>query len=652
MSEECSYRLYGDPLRLEQVLINLVGNAIKFTEAGEVEVQVRTVRESSNQVMMEFSVRDTGVGMSDGATEEIFRPFIQADTSITRRFGGTGLGLSISRKLVEMMGGTIWVRSQIGSGSVFYFTSEMQRRLDAEFGDMVPPEDMEHLSVLVIDDNDAARNALTRIMKSFNFLVAASKTPQDALCAIKQSIVENSPYQLVLVDHFLCGIDGVEMIKQFREMIAPSSFPKIILLVNSDPDDELYAIGHVAGVGAYLTKPVGCSLLFDTIMDVFGKEMTKSFSDKLERVNTKDVVERIGGARVLLAEDNAINQQVAVEILENIGLSVDVAKNGVEAVVKVTKADYDIVLMDIHMPQMDGYQASRQIRKDPRFCKLPIVAMTANAMTGDREKCLSAGMNDHVAKPINKADLYAKLMKWIFPRAGIGLGCYPLLERTHPTIQKVTIPATLAGIEVHLALERLDGNTALYHSLLSAFHRDYATANDRMRTLLAGKRKDDIENAAILAHTIKGLAGNISAIRLFDAAAVLEQATPYTSDEKERAFLQFESALQEVITAIEGLKQQEQEVIQPSSMVGVADYDPARITTLITELSALLHQRAYKAKEVFRALKMLLANAPLEIHHEVQRLEESIEKIDFPDAQRILGVLANRLALELPGPNT
>ncbi len=662
MSQECGYRLYGDPLRLEQVLMNLLGNAIKFTEKGEVEVQVRTTHESLQQMTLEFSVRDTGFGMTEEALKEIFTPFMQADTSITRRFGGTGLGLAISNKLVGLMGGRMWVRSQPGQGSTFFFTVDMQRRVDTEVHDLIPPEEMARLKVLVVEDNDAARNALERILRVFQCVVTAVSTEHQAIHAIKSGVTEGVPYQLLFMDHFLCGTNGIETIRRIREVLPVVLAPKVVLLVNSDPDEELYTIGDSVGVNGYLTKPVGCSLLFDTMMDIFGKEVTHSIGDhRMERINPTEIAERIGGARVLLAEDNVINQQVAVEILEKIGLSVDIANNGIEAAIQVTQERYDVVLMDIHMPQMDGYQATRQIRKDPKSQRLPILAMTANAMVGDREKCLRTGMNDHIAKPITRSDLYAKLIKWILPREGLGLAFCSSGDQRPSTETLRILPTKLTGIHIEIALDRLNGNSDLYHSLLSAFHRDFATSGEQMRTLLLGKRKNDIENATILSHTIKGLAGNMAATRLFDAAAALEQCLLSSPAERLTAFVPFEHALNEVIASVGSMNHVQQAEAQTHATVSAAESKPSQdeqpfdlkeVSTQMIELSALLTQKAYKARAVFENLKPSLLRAPIDVHNELQHLEECIQRIEFKHAHAILSIMANKLFIDLQGTKT
>ncbi|CAK0768162.1 two-component system, sensor histidine kinase and response regulator [Gammaproteobacteria bacterium] len=652
-AEECRYELFGDSLRLEQVLMNLISNALKFTEEGEIEVQVRTIQESANQVTLKFSVRDTGIGMTDEYKNKLFQPFTQADTSVTRKFGGTGLGLSISKRLVELMGGRIWIDSQCRRGSMFYFTVVFQRKLDTVIDDMMPPEDMERIKILVVDDNDAARNSIRTLLGMFNFLATGVGSGPEAVNAIKQSIIEGNPYRLILMDWFMPTMDGIQTLRQIKETILPELFPKTILLINSEQDTKLHTLGDVVGVNAYLTKPVNCSLLFDTIMNIFGKNIAKSFVNKNSTIiDTKKIMERIGGANVLLVEDNAINQQVAREILEDIGVVVEVANNGLEAITKVMESMYDIVLMDIQMPEMDGYQASRQIRNDPKFNKLPIIAMTANAMTGDREKCLHFGMNEHISKPINKSRLYTVLMEWIVPRKGLGLLSLPMRNKNLEN-NELQLPESIPGIDVNIALERLNGNRRLYYSLLLDFHRDYAQAGQQMRSFLTGMRKDDSKSAAALAHTIKGLAGNISAIRLFDAASNLEHAIKYSPEKHLNMLEIFESALSEVVEAIETIKQckdeaapiiSDQELI---SSVKASSLDMKNITFLMVELFQQLKQKVYKSQKSFEKLKPYLTHAPEEAHQEVKRLEELIERIDFKGAQHSLRSLAKIFAIDL-----
>lgn len=646
ISEECRYELRGDAFRLEQVLMNLIGNAIKFTSEGEIEVRVRTTQDSIYEVTLEFSVRDTGIGMTGAHISKLFLPFTQADSSVTRKFGGTGLGLSISKKLVKMMGGEIWINSSPDHGSTFYFTTIFQRKPDSGTGDMISPEDMACLKVLVVDDNESARSALQNMLIAFDFSAMGIGSGQEAIHVIKQGIVEGNPYQLLLIDWLMPGMDGIQTLQQLKEDIAPERLPKTLLLIPYDREEELRLLGETLEVNAYLPKPINCSILFDTIMTTFGRDVPKASRGGRDFVDTEKVVRRIGGARVLLVEDNTINQQVAREILEDVGLVVDIADDGLEATLRVTEAIYDVVLMDIQMPNMDGYQASRQIRGDPLFAKLPIIAMTAHAMSGDREKCLQAGINDYISKPVNKSQLYEKLVEWILPRDGLGLVFLPKRNKDSEENRHL-IPETLPGIDVYMALERLNGNGRLYLSLLLEFLRDYAQSGQQIRSFLMSNSEEDTALAKKLIHTVKGTAGNISAIRLFDAALMMEKKLELSLEEQLGALEIFENALNEVVAGIVTIKQEE--TIAPELPVG-ANPPPlamGEIIPLMRELSQRLKRKTYSTQESFDALKPLLRYAPAGVGEELKRLEEQIDQINFKDALGSLAIIANIFGIDL-----
>ncbi|CAK0765992.1 two-component system, sensor histidine kinase and response regulator [Gammaproteobacteria bacterium] len=651
ISEECRYELCGDSLRLEQVLMNLISNALKFTEEGEIEVRVKTIQKSVHQIALEFSVRDTGIGMAEEFADKLFLPFTQADTSVTRKFGGTGLGLSISKKLVEIMGGNIWMNSEVGHGSAFYFTVTFQRKSGTEIEDMITPEDMEHLKILVVDDNDAVRNAAQEMLETFNFSVSTVGSGAEAIQVVQQGIAKGSPYQLVLMDWLMPGLDGLQTLQQFKDTISPELFPKTLLLIPYDREEKLRSVGDTVGVNAYIPKPLNCSILFDTIMEVFGRKVDKVFrrGRKKDIVNTRKIMERIGGARVLLVEDNTINQQVAREILEEVGLIVEIANNGLEAIIRVAESAYDIVLMDIQMPEMDGYQASRHIRGDAKFEKLPIVAMTAHAMTGDREKCLRAGMNDHISKPIDRIHLYGALMEWIPLREGLGLTT-PLKHHENVNGDNPIIPWTLPGIDMNAAMTRFNGNLHLYRTLLLEFYRNYAGSHQQMQLFLTGRRKDDVISAAHLAHTIKGVAGNISAKRLYDATLALEQGIKHSREAAFMALDVYEKALNELLAAIATINQREDAWMLEEETFANADISPMdmeKITPLMRELYQRIQRKAYKVKESFGNLRPHLTHAPTQMREELKHLEDLIMKFDFKNAQHSLAMIAKTLNVNL-----
>ena len=636
VAEECRYELVGDSLRLEQILLNLISNAIKFTDEGEIEVQVKTIQEMTHQVTLEFSVRDTGIGLSKDQQTRLFEAFSQADNSTTRKCGGTGLGLSISRKLVEMMGGQIWVESSIEGGSVFYFTGIFECKLGSE--DMIPPDDMEQLNVLVVDDNQAARQALQKMLGVFNFDATAVSSGQEALQAIEYASKEGKPFQLAVVDWLMPGMNGSATIKKIMEDRIDTNAPKSLLMVPFGQEEPIKSQAFY--VDAFLTKPVNCSILFDTIMDVFGKEVTKAFRGAKTNIDLSKITGLIGAARALLVEDNPINQQVATEILEGVGISVEVAENGEIGVNKAKNAEFDVILMDIQMPVMDGYVATQLIRQDSRLKDIPIIAMTAHAMTGDREKSLDAGLNDHVTKPIDRKNLYLALVKWIQPRVGLGLSATPgIHEKTkgdnHNPVNR------LPGINVDEALERIGGNRNLYRSLLLEFHRDYAHAAQKMISSLAGRRKDDLDTAKHLVHSIKGMAGNISAKKLHSAAVALEKEIKQPSEERQGLLDVFERALEQVVESIQIIKQQEEVIGEEHASKGEnkRQMDRGVIAPILKELSVMIVGYDFKALVWVEKIKPLLIG----VDEEFKSLNEHIENLDFEGAKHSMVALNNAL---------
>ncbi|HED18234.1 MAG TPA: response regulator, partial [Gammaproteobacteria bacterium] len=389
------FALVGDPLRLGQVLINLMNNAVKFTDGGDITLSIRVLESDDSGILLRFAVSDTGIGMDEEQQSRLFRSFSQADTSTTRKFGGTGLGLTISKRLVEMMGGEIGVESEAGKGSTFWFTSRLGRtdpsrlktaaNINAEVG---------KLKVLVVDDNPTARVILRRYLETFDFSVEETGTGTEAIRMLESA---DPPFDLVLSDWKMPEMDGIEVARQIGSNDKIGKTPAVLMVTAFDREALLRNKGD-APIKGVLVKPVSPSTLLDGILEAFGKGAARRHHGGAAQLPAHVV-----GARILLVEDNEINQQVAQEILEGAGAHITIANNGKEGVdTLLAQPDYfDVVLMDIQMPVMDGHQATREIREDPRFKKLPVLAMTANAMVSDQEEARASGMDDHIAKPID-----------------------------------------------------------------------------------------------------------------------------------------------------------------------------------------------------------------------------------------------------------
>ncbi len=512
---EIPLNLVGDPLRLGQVLLNLAGNAVKFTEHGEIVVAAKLLEKGEHDALIRFSVHDSGIGLSAEQRDKLFQSFTQADTSTTRRFGGTGLGLAISKRLANLMGGDIGVDSEPGRGSTFWFTIRTGLHGREKAPGWMLAEDFKGMRVLVVDDNRTSLEILSEALQSMGCVPETASSGEEAY----RKIVEASsvtPYELVLMDWKMPGWDGIETVRRIRN---DSTLPKLpsIIMVTAYGREEIMRQAEEAGVEVFLIKPVNQSVLFDAIMRAFGREVDIG---RLKDRGTTMVagLDKIRGARILLVEDNEINQQVASETLESAGFKVTVAENGREALRRVREQRFDLILMDIQMPEMDGFEATARLRAQPEFKSLPILAMTAHAMAGDKQKSLDMGMNDHVTKPIEPKELFAALVRWIDPAL---VEPEPLEEtaRKQTRADETDLPETLEGIDIPGGLARVAGNRKLYRSLLVKLHESNHDALARLRDLL---ESGALHDARILVHTVKGVAGNIGATRLHDAAAAVE----------------------------------------------------------------------------------------------------------------------------------
>ena len=518
-------RLIGDPLRLSQVLINLAGNAVKFTEKGEVMVSVTRARETSEDVILRFAVKDTGIGMSPKEIDKLFRPFTQADTSITRRFGGTGLGLTISKRLVEMMGGRIWVESAPGVGSKFIFIARFQKAKEQLGHSLLALDDLRGLRVLVVGHSEDGLQILKSYLDSFALDVAIAGNTEDALDLVRKGNEERKPYGLVIIDSKIPQMDGMEVARKLREITFLSFRPKVLMITSRDQDELLLQMDNQL-VDGILAKPFQQSKLLDAVTKVSGRGVLSSGKFKIisEQLNP-ELISLIRGAHLLLVEDNEINRQVAQEILEGFGLDVTTAQNGEEAIALLKDEQFDGVLMDMQMPVMDGVTATREIRKDPHFSKLPIIALTANVMASEQNEFLDAGITDHIGKPIDPDRLAATLAKWVRPSRTTPSQTTPSrTTESTPVGQAVQIPAPeplpdLPGVNVAASVRRIGGNVALYFSLLDKFR-------DHQRNFVTSFRKafaaNDYETAERLAHTLRGIAGTLGAETLQDFAGLLE----------------------------------------------------------------------------------------------------------------------------------
>jgi len=551
--------LVGDPLRLGQILINLSNNSVKFTDTGEIVVSTELIKKDDAKVTLKFSVRDTGIGMTAEQAAKLFQPFAQADSSTTRKYGGTGLGLTISKRLAEMMGGEIWVESESGQGSTFSFTANFGLGKDKAKKRFRPSQDLRGMKVLVVDDNATSRDIFKEMLESFSFEVSVAASGAEGIAEL-ESAGKDKPFELVIMDWKMPRMDGIEASQQIKDHENLNKIPKIIM-VTAYSREEVMQQAEQVGLEGILLKPVNPSVLFDSIMEAFGEALPESSRVVQRHEQEAEALKHIQGARVLLEEDNEINQQVAREILEGAGLNIALANDGQEAVNALKENNYDAVLMDVQMPVMDGYTATRAIRKDERFKELPIIAMTAHAMAGDEDKSLEAGMNGHVAKPIDPDQLFSTLQKWIKPseKRAQAQQLEASIEQSEPdkAIQaKDELPESLSGFDLPVGLERLRGNKRLYRKLLLDFGVSYKGVAGEIHKALDSK---DLEQAHSLIHNLKGLAGNLAAIDLQAASVNLEKLvkgaekkTP-PAEKLKLKFSKLENALNQALDSVQSL---------------------------------------------------------------------------------------------------
>ena len=636
-TQDVPLALVGDPLRLGQVLINLCNNAVKFTEEGEIVISTKLVEKQDEWVMLQFSVRDTGVGLTEEQKGKLFKAFSQADMSTTRKYGGTGLGLTISKRLVNMMGGEIWVESEPGKGSEFIFKAKFGLASKFSRRHLEPSVDLRGMRVLVVDDNASSREILQSLLETMSFEVTVAASAEEGIAELEKE-ARSRPYRLILMDWKMPGMDGIKASEEIKRHPSLPQKPKIIIATAYGREEVMQKCEKV-GVDGFLLKPVGQSVLFDAIMVAFGKESSEG--EAVARVSGGDEEElrKIRGARVLLAEDNEINQQVAKEILEQAGLVVSIANNGKEAVEMVREGSFAAVLMDIQMPVMGGFEATQEIRMEEGFKDLPIIAMTAHAMAGDREKSIEGGMNDHVTKPIDPDQLISALAKWIKPgKRELSEGvCESLIGKKK--VEDV-LPSELPGISIASGLGRVGGNKQLYAKLLCKFKDSQEKAVEQIKAAL---QSGDVDTATRLAHTVKGVSGNLGGESLYRAAAELEKAIKEGKDSLDHLMTEFGSQLKVVMDGIKVFEASMAAQQGPEKPAAEVHVDKEVVKTLLQEIAQLLESDLTEAMNRLEALNHHLANSS--VYEEFKRLEKQVESFDTDSALKSVETIAEKLEI-------
>ncbi|MBF0397505.1 MAG: response regulator [Desulfobacterales bacterium] len=603
--------LTGDSLRIQQIINNLIGNAIKFTgKWGVVILGVVETERQNDMVVIKFSVKDTGIGIPPDYLSKLFEPFSQADLSTTRKYGGTGLGLCISKQLVEMMGGKISVESELNKGTTFYFTIPFKiQKIDKE-EKITVPKDIYGINILVVDDCIESLIIIDKLLKSLGFKTKLASSSKEAFKYLNEN--KEDYFDLIIIDWLMPDLDGIETSKIIRQKIK-YNIP-IIMLTAFGKDSERNKAQEV-GINGFLTKPINASSLFNAIMDIFGK---KAIDQTQKELITKSSIykNKLGGASVLVAEDNPTNQQIALAVLQKIGISVEIANNGQEALDIIKKKNFDAILMDVQMPEMDGFEATGQIRifesKETNY-RTPIIAMTANALKGDEEKCLAAGMDGYITKPINQETLYHILSKFIKIKTKV--------KNIENTRNDENLPTKLPGINVQYALESLDMDAETFKQILLGFAR---TNNDTVKKLIEAFDNNDVNTLNYISHSLKGSGGNIGAKTLQLAAQDVEllvKASMLPSRDKLDKII---DALNEVLTSINTLSLN-------------ANKDKISIKKDLISLQSVLPDLT-KALETFDPESV---SKYLEIIKEYYidifyKIEKQIETYDYPEALAIL----------------
>ncbi len=619
--------LIGDPMRLGQVLINLGNNAVKFTEQGEVIIDVKVIEQTNTQVTLHFSVRDTGIGMNPKQQAKLFHSFSQADSSTTRKFGGSGLGLAICKQLTRMMNGDIWLDSSEGEGSIFHFTTQLGIQQNQDIQTHLMPNNFAGMRVLVVDDNESARQILASMLSAFGLSVEQVDSGEGAL-ALLRAADNSTPYKLVLLDRKMPKMDGLETSHAIKHDNQLNGIPAIIM-ITAHGQESIPSTTDQTVIKALLSKPFTAPNLYHAIMRAFGQHL----ADEQVGFNSNDISEHISklrGARVLLVDDNEINQELALELLTSNGIRVETANNGQQAMDMLEEKRFDGVLMDCQMPVMDGFTATRNLRKQQHCKGLPILALTANAMASDREEVLNAGMNDHIAKPININDMFHTMAKWITPS-------HPVTETTladkNNFMSKLKSPE-LAGIDVATGLAICQGNSKLYHKLLLKFYNKQA---DVIEQFQQARLEKDQKTALRIVHTLKSVSGNIGAKGLFKAAEALEQACkPEIATAEVNRLLQVMA--KQLSTVLLGLKELDQNsLLDACQSTGIA---PQQFKSLASQLRLLLEEDDTEAIKLFEALARIpeMKSYP----DLIDQLSNAINGYDYERAIELLDALVNQ----------
>lgn len=621
--------LVGDELRLNQVLLNLVSNAVKFSEKGIVTVAVDTAEQQGDEILLRVAVRDQGIGMAPEQQALLFNSFTQADSSMTRRFGGTGLGLVISKQIVEQMGGTIGVESIQGKGSTFTFTVKMMKgEMQAE-PVRVPTAEIAGLRVLAADDNPASREILHDVFSGWGMMIDLVASGEEVLGALESACSAGQAYDLVLLDWKMPGMDGLQTVQAMHRSEKLSPLP-YVMMVTAYGNDEFRSESERSGIAAFLSKPIVPDVLFDTVTELLANKHEPDAPHAEIGQTIPMVAEHLRGLKLLLAEDSMINREIAVELLQDAGLKVDVAENGQIAcdLAIVDPLPYDGVLMDIQMPEMDGIEATRMIRQKWSSEQLPIIAMTAHAYEEERQKCFAAGMDDHIAKPVDPFLLVRTLDRWLKPRNRSETT--PVSDTAAPVIKPQSdLPEALPPFDLAKALLRMNGKTALLRKLIIDFGQRFARSTDELHELISRGALDDARRNA---HTLKGVAGSLELAELYAHAAKTEAALSQGDVVAANALIaELEQLLKPAVKAAQSLVSATEDV---NKAAPAEQSDPVSLQAEISAFRGLLERRSLKARSSFEQFANAVGMTPAEM--QVHPIKVALDNLDYNRALTVL----------------
>jgi len=606
-------QLIGDPVRLQQLLVNLTTNALKFTERGQVLVEIAAIDRQDAVVVLRFDVRDSGIGIAPADLARLFQPFTQVDESNTRAHGGVGLGLAICKRLVELMGGQIGAESEPGRGSRFWFRVRFGQAASAAPTARTPSG----LKVLVVDDNAVTREVFGSMLEALRFDVILADSGERALELVTAA---EPAFDLLVLDWRLPGIDGIEAVRELRrrgQVLPPT------VMVTAFGGEELMRAAHAAGVSVFLHKPVSPSTLFDAAMRAIDRTSRSAAAAPASALPNS--IRFAASTRVLVVEDNEINRLVASELLGGLGLQAFCAASGVEALQLAQQQLFDLILMDIQMPGLDGIETTHRLRQMSGRVRTPVVALTAHAMLGDRQRFLDAGMDDYLAKPIEESELVRVLARWL-PLAAV--------DSTPAPHASVDLP-TLPGIDVAAALARVNGKRVLLWRLIGDFRQRQRDAGERIESALA---TGEFAAARELAHTVKGAAATLGMQRVAAAAGSVEQSVLHGQNDA-AAVAELKAALAE-IDAIELPEPADSDSAASATAAATGTIRPA---DTLQRLATALAGNSLSARQEYEQLRATL-NPQLQA--ELSQIGQRIDALDFGEAAKQLTQLAPRIIAE------